>query len=167
MRKNHNRINKCIRILQIVFLWIGITHFIIGIAYIPTESMEPTIKGKSLIIEYRLPYNMMEYCRIERGDIISFTHEGFREIMCKRVIGLPGEEISFRNGDVYINGKILEEGYCLEKHSTFCNRTIKIPSGCIFCMGDNRRISFDCRDMAYPFVELKNVQGKMIAAVSW
>ena len=98
MRADYKRKNRAVRILLIVLVWMGLTHFVIGIAYIPTESMEPSIGNKSLIIEYRLPYIIPKYCRVERGDIISFTHEGFRNTMCKRVIGLPGEEISFRNG---------------------------------------------------------------------
>ena len=91
MRADYKRKNRAVRILLIVLVWMGLTHFVIGIAYIPTESMEPSIGNKSLIIEYRLPYIIPKYCRVERGDIISFTHEGFRNTMCKRVIGLPGE----------------------------------------------------------------------------
>ena len=56
MRADYKRKNRAVRILLIVLVWLGLTHFVIGIAYIPTESMEPSIGNKSLIIEYRLPY---------------------------------------------------------------------------------------------------------------
>lgn len=65
----------------------------------------------------------------------------------KRVIGLPGEHIEIKNGKVYINSKELKEDYLqpdVITESEIFNDFI-VPKGYIFCMGDNRAKSTDCR----------------------
>jgi signal peptidase I len=82
--------------------------------YIPSPSMEPTLKVSDRIIVDKLS---MHWRLLERGDMVVFhppqdSHEGERWI--KRVIGLPGETIEVGNGKVYVNGRRLEEPYIME-----------------------------------------------------
>lgn len=65
----------------------------------------------------------------------------------KRVIGLPGEHVEIKGGKVYINGEELEEDYLqpdIITESSVFNDFI-VPEGYLFCMGDNRTKSTDCR----------------------
>lgn len=130
--------------------------FGINLVYIPTSSMVPTIRERSMCITMRMPYLLNRYT-LNRGDIVIFNSEEKGKKLCKRVIGLPGDEISFQDGDVYINGTLYEEPYLAEEHSTFANKTFKVPEGCFFAMGDNRYHSSDSRVMKNPYIKSSDI----------
>jgi signal peptidase I len=80
----------------------------------------------------------------------------------KRVIGLPGEHIEIKNGKVYINGEEFEEEYLssdVVTESDVFNDFI-VPEGYLFCMGDNRTKSTDCR--AFGCIPYEKVEGIVI-----
>ena len=89
---------------------------IIGLHYVPTGSMIPFIQRKDICVSYRLAYNSSPP---QRGDVITFIHDG--EPLVKRVIGLSGENISFMDGKVYIDGSQLDE-------SDYLPRSVKTMS---------------------------------------
>lgn len=117
--------------------------------FIPSESMLPTLKiGDHLIID-KIFYEIKGIGELKRGDIVVFdpppSANSKTEIpFIKRIIGLPGETISIKNGTVYINGEPLNEPYILEKPRANFQPLI-IPDNTIFLMGDNRNNSFDSR----------------------
>lgn len=85
----------------------------------------------------------------ERGDIVVFTPPiDSDKPYIKRVIGLPGETVSFENGYVLIDGERLEEPY-IDGAVTACNRRtcepVEVPAEHVFVMGDNRQNSSDSR----------------------
>ncbi len=134
--------------------------------YIPSGSMLPTLHiNDRLIVEKISNYTQ----HIERGDILVFypPEENFfnepeppavknkvlnsslrwlglsgEDAYIKRVVGLPGETIEVRQGQVLINGKSLKESYTKEA-PTYTMAPIKIPSHNLFMMGDNRNNSAD------------------------
>lgn len=131
-------------------------HFIAEARYIPSESMEPTLKvGDRLYIEKLSD-------TIERGDIVVFksTPEShLDEDMIKRVIGLPGETVEIKDGIVYVNDQPLDEPYESEKpQKDFA--PVTVPEGKLFVMGDNRNNSFDSR--AWGMLPRENVIGKAV-----
>ena len=130
------------------------------VAFVPSSSMAPTIAKNSNIIETGRIHIPFSAGALTRGDIISFTHEEFDHILIKRIIGMPGDTISFQNGDVYINGVLLKEDYCQDSHSTFCEKTFAVPQDSVFCLGDNRLHSNDGRVWNNPYVLFDNIQGK-------
>ncbi len=123
---------------------IGLRSFVVQTFYVPSGSMLPTLQiGDRILVE-------KIYGPIHRGDILVFRRvpadHTLDADLVKRVIGLPGETISSRNGTIYINGKPLSEpwlppGVFLGQAIT----TLKIPPGHYFMMGDNRPISDDSR----------------------
>ena len=85
----------------------------------------------------------------EHGDIVLVNCESRREVLVKRVIGLPGDviEIDEKTASVYRNGKLLEEDYISTPTSSRANMTgpVTVREDCIFVMGDNRENSGDSR----------------------
>ncbi len=77
---------------------------------------------------------------VERFDIV-VVDEG-DEYLIKRVIGLPGETIEYRDNQLYVNGKKVKENYSSEKTDDF---KVKVSKDSYFVLGDNRTNSLDSR----------------------
>jgi signal peptidase I len=122
--------------------------FLFQAFYIPSESMEPTLKPGDRVLVNKLSYDLHG---IHRGDIVVFkrppAEAGDPTIkdLIKRVVGLPGDTIEARNGQVYINGQPLKESYLPPGTVTTNLPLQKISPGQYFVMGDNRTNSKDSR----------------------
>ena len=82
----------------------------------------------------------------KHGEIIIFHFPRNRERdFVKRVIGVPGDVLEIRNGQVIRNGEPVDEPY-VTNHSSRSQREIEIPEGHYYVLGDNRRGSNDSRD---------------------
>lgn len=138
---------------------------LLQLAYVPSGSMETTIPTKTLLIGWRLPFVVSDPVP-ERGDIVTFWDEEMQRVLVKRVIGLPGETVSFRDGYTYIDGQKLDESYLPTQGITQCANTFAVPEGCIFVMGDNRTGSNDSRFLSQPYIPVDAIQGHMLAAIS-
>jgi signal peptidase I len=125
---------------------------------IPSASMEPTLhcarptssctaQFSDRVLACRI---CLDFASPERGDIIVFRTPPEAEQKCgeggtfvKRLIGLPGDTVSERGGEVFVNGRKLEEPY-VEFRDTQSG-TWHVPKGEYFFMGDNRAESCDSR----------------------
>lgn len=84
-----------------------------------------------------------------RGEIVVFDPPHQRgEPYIKRVIGLPGDRIEFRDGEVLVNGRTLAESY-IDGAITDCGGgrhcAVTVPEGMVYVLGDNRDNSSDSR----------------------
>ena len=149
-------------ILAAVFL---VFRFVLQVAWVPSGSMETTIPTKCALIGYRLPFTVSDPIP-ERGDIVTFWSDELGKVLVKRTIGLPGDEVSFADGYVYINGEKLEEEYLPARGITECDKTFVVPEDCVFFLGDNRTGSLDARFWADPFVEAAELQARPFIAIS-
>lgn len=145
---------KYVLIFLITFL---VLQTFIGVALIPSGSMEPT-----LTVGKRYIFSSTSYLfkNPARGDIIVFDDEGV--IYCKRIIGLPGDSIDLKDGQVYINNELLDEPYADGETYAYTYDHYDVPDGEYFFMGDNRLNSRDSRLWDYPFLAKKKILGKLI-----
>ena len=131
--------------------------------FIPTGSMEPTYMAGSLYIGSRLTYR---FSAIDRGDVVVFNRLGTYYV--KRVVGMPGDEVSFRDGKVLINGEELDESsYLPEGTVTLADKSFSVPDGSYFVMGDNRSGSMDSRGWdKSPYVPVTSIIGSIWTSLS-
>ena len=136
---------------------------IFQLAWVPSGSMETAIPTKSLLLSLRLPYLVSDPV-LERGDVVTFQSDELGKLLVKRVIGLPGEEVSFSNGYVYVNGQKLEEPYLNLRGitNTAENEVFRVPEGCYFMMGDNRNPSADSRKWKNTFLKREDIIAKVL-----
>ena len=152
-------VNFCGKVIALVGAWL-LQHYVIVNAEVPSGSMKNTINESDRIIANRLAYSFGG--EVERGDIIVFEFPDNEEILyVKRVIGLPGDIVFIKDGEVYINGTALNEPYIREKtEGEFGPYTV--PEDCYFCLGDNRNDSSDSRYWNNTYVSKDKILGKVV-----
>jgi signal peptidase I len=140
--------NPTVTFLRIIFLILVsliVFKFILIPIRVTGDSMDPTYKNGQVRFVNRLAY--MRHAP-QRADVVAVEFEGQRVLLLKRIIGLPNERFRVFNGDVYINGELLEEPYAHGKipgpsgtglGSTV--ETINLGPTEYMVIGDNRSIS--------------------------
>ncbi|EHQ91909.1 signal peptidase I [Desulfosporosinus youngiae] len=132
--------------------------FLLDPRIVPTGSMLPTIRLQDRLLVDKL---IFKFSPIERGDIIVFhapPESGEKDDLVKRVIGLPGEQIEVKDGNVLVNGNILQENYLLEKPD-YQYGPATVPEDAYFVLGDNRRHSNDSH--MWGFLPEQTIKGKV------
>jgi signal peptidase I len=175
-------IDWLVTIVGAILIVLAIKQWVINPYRIPSSSMEPTLNcaqpgegclarggllnGSDRVLACRICY---DFGAPARGDIVVFNTPpaaaracGTGGVYVKRLIGLPGEVWSEKNGYVYIDGKRLDEPYISpEFRDDLTYPPVKIPPGHYFMMGDNRAGSCDSR--RWGTVPRRDLIGKVIA----
>lgn len=138
-----------IEVLEIFLLALVIffaIHFMVQNFRIDGTSMEPNLRDGQYILVNKTAYWFNR--NPQRGDVIVFEAPDQPKLdRVKRVIGLAGETVEVKSdGSVYINGAFLEEPYLPENHAG-ASGIWTVPEGQYFVMGDNRRVSYDSREV--------------------
>ena len=141
-----------------------LNRFIIANSRVPSASMENTIMTHDRVIGSRLSYYFTDP---ERGDIIIFYFPDDiteKTYYVKRIIGMPGETVDIRDGNVYINGSDtpLDEPYIREEMETPVELHYEVPEGCYFMLGDNRNYSADSRFWHNTYVKREKIVAKVL-----
>ncbi len=119
-------------------------------------SMRPTLEDGEFILVSKLNYRFGE---VERGDIIVFHYPlNPSQELIKRVIGLPGDHISVKDGIVSVNGQKIDEPYIAA--TPLYNGEWDVPEENLFVLGDNRNDSSDSH--SWGFLPFQNVVGKAV-----
>jgi signal peptidase I len=128
-------------------------------------SMEPTLYENDYLIISKQAYTVFGEPR--RGDIVVFPHNDgdTKELYIKRVVGLPGEEITIDNGIVFINGEPLEERYTKNGVTLGDVQDYLVPEGEVYVLGDNREVSIDSRSESVGCVDIDDITGKALIRV--
>lgn len=141
----------------IVLVVVLVRSFIITPAIVDGKSMYPTLNDNNIVILNKLDYKING---LKRFDIIVVDYNG--EKLIKRVIGLPGEHIEYKNNMLFINGYLTNENFNHDNTSDFKLEMIgylKIPGDKYFVVGDNRNHSTDSRMIG--LIDKKNIKGKV------
>ena len=138
-------IKELIPYIVIIIVVVLIRSYIITPVIVVGDSMVPTLKDNQILLLNKIDYRFNE---IERYDIVVIK-VGKSEII-KRVIGLPGENIEYKNNALYINGHEEKTIYNFDtddfKLEEIC-KCDKIPQDKYLVLGDNRTVSSDSRIM--------------------
>lgn len=142
-------IREIIPYLVIILVVLILRTFIVTPIFVSGESMVPTLDGGELMLlkKYDTSY--------ERFDIVVVNENVEGDNLIKRVIGLPGETIKYRNDKLYINGKIMEDTYAFGQTGNFQEITLEDDE--YFLMGDNREISLDSRTLG--IIKKQEIEG--------
>jgi|688.fasta_scaffold468897_1 signal peptidase I len=144
------------------FLFI-LKFFIVSFDQVAGNSMVPTFKTNNLFLTNKLSYI---WRNPQRGDVVQVIEPAKNTFVIKRIVGLPNETITFKEGSVFINSNKIEESYLRKDTPTLYNRsaettTIEIPPNHYFVLGDNRMFSIDSRN--YGIVDRLNITGLVTA----
>lgn len=155
-----------IKALLVAFILAALVrYFLFAPIVVDGHSMMPTLHNHDRLIINKIAYNIG---KPHRFDIIVFHATPTKDFI-KRVIGLPGDHIKYRNDTLYVNGKAYKEPYLnqYKKHwqGNFTlnfpkNGVYTVPKGDLFVMGDNRPQSEDSRIIGP--IPLKKVVGKVV-----
>ncbi|TDL35362.1 signal peptidase I [Jeotgalibacillus sp. S-D1] len=131
-------------------------------------SMQPTLQDGNKLVINKIGYQVGD---LERFDVIVF-HANESEDYVKRIIGLPGDEVTYVDDQLYINGEAYDEPYLNEFRESNTDERLTgdftleeltgetvVPEGEIFVMGDNRKESLDSR--IFGFVDQDSIVGKV------
>ncbi len=125
-----------------------------GFFYTDTRSMEPTIRPGDRMV-------LIKTVTLKRGDIIIFKDpENTETYLVKRTIGLPGDTVEVTGGQLYLNGKPMNEPYLKESFIIYKYNLAQVPPGKLFVLGDNRNNSDD--SSVWGFLPAENMRGKVI-----
>lgn len=149
--------------LRDLIVSLAISAFIIIFLYQPVKvegtSMMPSLDDQERILINKFVYHLES---IQRGDIVVFRYpRDPSESFIKRVIGLSGDRIRIDAGKVFVNGTAIDEDYVppayIDERSF---KTIVVPPGCYFVLGDHRSLSKDSREFGP--VKASLVYGKAV-----
>jgi len=129
-----------------------------------SSAMDPTFAQGKMVFVSRIAKG------IGRGTIVLAQVPGEETQVVRRIIGLPGEGIEYRNGEVFINGQKIEEKYLGPGNNVAAQFDVpapenfgpfQIPDGAYFLMGDNRRFARDSR--AFYAVKAESILGVVLS----
>ena len=122
-------------------------------------SMSPTLEEGEIILSLKTG-------QFAPGDIVAFYYNN--KILIKRVIAGPGQWVDLdREGNVYVDGSLLDESYLSEKAFGGCDLELPclVPEGRYFCLGDHRAVSVDSRHTEVGWVSEEQILGKIVFRV--
>ena len=166
-------------ILIVVIVVVIVDGVILINAKIPSASMEKTIMTGDRIFGFRMAYGInrdagplqvhVKMKEPERYDIVIFHFpDNEKKLFIKRIIGLPGETLEFRDGKIYVDGSdeplddSFTNGVTYFRNPSYPEGTVTVPEGHYFMMGDNRQNSNDSRFWHNKFVAFDKIVGKAL-----
>ena len=151
-----------VRTLAIAALFVLLLHtFVFNLSTVDGRSMEPTLADKMWLFVDKYAYR---FGPPERGDVVIFRDPSDdadkKEFLVKRIIGVPGDTIEIRSGQLYRNGELVVEPYTDTKIEDSDFGPLKVEEGRFFVMGDNRRTRASKDSRSFGSVPRGLIQGR-------
>ena len=144
MKKYKYRVKPWMLPVGLTLIFVLILRFVLLVGYVPTPSMEPTLRQNSIIVGTRL------YGELKTGDIIVFQKDGV--LLVKRIAGSPGEQINLTKISYMESVPI----------PIFEQEVITVPENTYFLLGDNTQDSWDSRYWEDPFITADAVVARLL-----
>ena len=144
MKKYKYRVKPWMLPVGLTLIFVLILRFVLLVGYVPTPSMEPTLRQNSIIIGTKL------FGELKTGDIIVFQKDGV--LVVKRIAGSPGERIDLTKISYMESVPI----------PIYEQEVITVPENAYFLLGDNSQNSWDSRYWDDPFVPAEAIVAKVI-----
>lgn len=144
MKKYKYRVKPWMLPVGLTLIFVLILRFVLLVGYVPTPSMEPTLRQNSIIVGTRL------HGELKTGDIIVFQKDGV--LVVKRIAGCPGERIDLTKISYMDSVPI----------PIFEQEVITVPENAYFVLGDNSQNSWDSRYWEDPFISAEEIVAKVI-----
>jgi signal peptidase I len=143
-------------ILPAILIALLINVFVGQATRVEGQSMEPSLHTDQRLVVEKVSYR---FHGPQRFDIVvlRLPSQG-DELLIKRVVGLPGETVEIRDGDVYINGEPLDEPFLDVETRPGRQGTVTVPPLHVYVMGDNRNHSNDSR--SFGPIPIENIVGR-------
>jgi signal peptidase I len=146
--------------IQVLLLALIAVAFFVRTPQVSGFSMAPHIDSGEFVVINTAAYRLGG---VHRGDIIAFEHDRpAPSVYLKRVVGLPGERVEIRRGEVFINTTKLTEPYVRYRDERSIAPVFVAP-GSYYVLGDNRANSDDSRD--WGLVPSREIIGKAVIAI--
>ena len=148
----------CVAIsIGVVFL---VTNFVVTHTKVIGHSMETTLKDGEYLLIDRLSY---QFSDPKQYDIIVFQHTDSEKYI-KRVIAGPNQTVQIVDGNIYVNGEVLNENYGNEiiEEPGLAAKPIRLGEDEYFVLGDNRNNSTDSRSISVGVINRDKIQGKVL-----
>ncbi len=155
IKDNEKRVNIIKEILSYVII-IGVVilikTFVVTPIRVNGDSMYSTLHDKDIMILDKISYRFTD---IKRFDIVVIKEKD--EYLIKRIIGMPGEKVEYKDNQLYINSKKIKEDFLHEEIRDY-ELNEEIPEGYYFVVGDNRPVSIDSRSLG--LMKKEDILGK-------
>ena len=147
-----------------VLLVVAATAVLVVTLFLPVlqvvgTSMEPTLSNGNIIL-------LVKTKDFNTGQMIGFRQNG--KIILKRVIGGPGDYIIIDDeGNVFVNGNLIEEPYITDKSKGECDITFpyQVPDNAYFVLGDHRSVSVDSRRSSIGCIQYDQIIGRVVIRI--
>lgn len=133
-----------------------VSTLLFSVVQVSGNSMEPTLYDGDILL-------LLKTDKISYGDMCCVSWQN--KMLLKRVIGMPGDSISIdEQGDVYVNGELLDEPYVSEKSLGNCEVGFPyiVPEDKYFILGDHREVSVDSRSSAIGCADKDQIVGRVL-----